>query len=243
MLGRALQGVGLTGATLYHTFVWYKVALMLNRAQELALKLSAIGLPTASIAPALAAEERREHCRLSSGISRLDDFFEGGVPLGTVMEWGAPFGQGGRQFLVCWLAQAAKAEWILWVHARAYLSIYPPAWLARGLSLERIRFAVTADPLEDLRPVFLESFFRVIVLDSPPLLGRDECAFLARRARAQRALVILIRDECLDERRGNVWARLRINCWYEPRLQQYRLRVIRGLSPRQMTLAEGEFGL
>lgn len=215
---------------------------MHNLSEELALKLSAMSRSTASLTPARLAENRRDKTRLSCGISQLDEFFEGGIPLGAMTEWGAPFGQGGRELLVHWLGRAIKDEWILWIHARAYLTIYPPAWYARGVALERIRFAVTADPLDDLRPVFLEPFFRVIVLDSPPLFGKDECAFIARRARAQGAAVILIRDDFLDAHHGNVWARLRVNGWYEPRSQQFRLRVIRGLSPRQLVLGKGEFG-
>lgn len=215
---------------------------MHNLSRELSLKLSAMGLAAASIGPARAQQGSRVKERLPCGIERLDEFFEGGLPLGAMTEWGAPFGRGGRELLLHWLAHATRSEWVLWVHARAYLAVYPPAWLARGVPLERIRFAVTADPLEDLRPVFLEPFFRVVVLDAPPLFTKDDCAFVARRARAQGQAVIVVRDDFLDPRRGNVWARLRANCWYEPASRQYRLRVIRGLSPRQLSLGEGELG-
>lgn len=216
---------------------------MSAQCQQLALKLSAIGLPTASLISAETMADGAEHLRLCSGIRLLDDFFAGGLPLGTMIEWGAPFGQGGREILVRYLASVSKEHWVLWVHARACLTVYPPAWMARGLALEKIRFAVTAQPLEDLRAVFLERFFRVIILDAPPIFSKDDCAFVARRARVQQQLVILVRDHLLNASRGNVWARLRVNCRYEPAPQQYRLRVLRGLSPRQLSLREEDLKL
>lgn len=220
-----------------------EVRFVSDQCQQLALKLSAIGLPAASLISAEAMADTAGQTRLGSGIRLLDDFFAGGLPLGSIVEWGAPFGQGGRELLVRYLASVTKEHWILWVHARACLTVYPPAWMARGLSLERLRFAVTAEPLEDLRAVFLEPFFRVIVLDAPPMFSKDDCAFVARRARVQRQLIILVRDHQLNASRGNVWARLRVNCWFEPGPSQYRLRVLRGLSPRQLSLREGDLTL
>jgi hypothetical protein len=44
------------------------------------------------------------------------------------------------------------------------------------------------------------------VLDAPPLFTKDDCAFVARRAREQGQAVILVRDGFLDASRGNVWA-------------------------------------
>ena len=194
--------------------------------------------------------------KLASGIEVLDDFLDGGLPRGAVTEWGAPLGRGGRDALLAWLARATQGapparpggveaadsapSWALWVYGRTHLSIYPPAWLARGVSLQRMRFACSSKPLAELRPVFMDPLFRVIVLDAPRTFTDEDCAFVARQARANDQAVVLIRDAFIGPGRGNVWAKLRLNCWFEPAQQQYRLRVIRGLSPRQLALTEAE---
>lgn len=201
-----------------------------------------------------AASETRPRRKLASGLRELDDFLGGGLPVGAVSEWGMPLGQGGRSLLVSWLAhlispapspmeksthihERGLAQGLtLWCYARAQLQVYPPAWLSRGVALQRVRFACTAKPLADLRPVFLEPLFKVIVIDSPRGFTEDDCAFLARRARANGQTILLLRDFFLGEKRGNVWAPLRFNCWVDCASQQFRLRVVRGLSPRQLAL-------
>jgi hypothetical protein len=100
-----------------------------------------------------------------------------------------------------------------------------------------VRFTYSDTPVRDLRPLFLDSFFRVIVLDVPRSVSMDDCAFLAQRARANKQAVIIVRDYFLSEKRGNVWAQLRLNCWQDEAGDRYHVRVIRGLSPRQLSLA------
>jgi RecA/RadA recombinase len=224
------------------------------------LELSAMGVAAASGKPT--------GKKLRSGIVALDDFLGGGLPRGAITEWGAPLGQGGRDVLLAWLAQATQGRaqeataingvsvadmpsmdamderpvWALWVHGRDHLMVYPPAWLARGVALQRMRFACSTKPLAELRPVFMEPLFRIIVLDAPRQFTDDDCAFVARQARLNDQVVVLIRDAFLGADRGNVWARLRLNCWYEPTARQYALRVVRGLPPRQLALIEDEIG-
>ena len=165
-----------------------------------------------------AASEARPRRKLASGFSELDDFLGGGLPVGAVSEWGMPLGQGGRSLLVSWLAhliapasspreksaqvgERGLAQGLaLWCYARPQLQVYPPAWLSRGVALQRIRFACTAKPLADLRPVFLESLFKVIIIDSPRGFTEDDCAFLARRARANGQTILLLRDFFLGEK-------------------------------------------
>jgi hypothetical protein len=212
--------------------------------QSLTPQWSAIGLK-----PASGSAVNR---RLGSGIGRLDDFLEGGLPLGSVSEWGAPLGHGGRDSLLAWLARATQGQavelgngpaWVLWAHARRNLVVYPPAWMARGVRLERMRFACTPAPLADLRPVFLEPFFRLLILDAPRQFSEEDCAFVARQARAQGQTVVVVRDTLLGSHQGNVWARLRLNAWYDDETRQHRLQVVRGLSPRQLALTEDEIGV
>ncbi len=215
-----------------------------TRASTSTSPFSAASLKAASLVPA--------GDRLSSGITALDDFLGGGLSWGSVCEWGIPFGSGGREVLVSFLAGASSLSnhmgrvdqaavslpWTLWVQGRSGLTVYPPAWHARGVDLERVRFATSAKPVADLKPVFMDPLFKIIVIDAPRSLSDDDCAFLARQARAQGQLIIILRDFFLGERRGNVWARLRINCWCpDPvhRPESLCLRVVRGLSQRQMT--------
>ena len=203
-------------------------------------------LSSTGVRPASAGGRER---RLASGIARLDAFLEGGLPVGAVCEWGAPLGHGGRDVLLAWLARATHGDarelgetpvWALWAHARAHLMVYPPAWVARGVRLDRVRFAATTAPLAELRPVFLEPFFRIVVLDAPRQFSEEDCAFVARQARAHGLVVVVVRDVRLDAEQGNVWARLRLNGWYDGEARQYRLQVVRGLSPRQLALGEDE---
>ena len=186
-----------------------------------------------------AASDTLPRTKLSSNFSELDDFLEGGLPTGSVSEWGMPLAQGGHSLLVTWLAHLAQTDeppLVLWTYARAQLRVYPPAWASRGVDLSRIRFASSAKPLSDLRPVFLDPLFKVIVIDSPRGFTDDDCAFLARRARANGQTILLLRDFFLGGKRGNVWAPLRFNCWVDTASQQFRLRVVKGLSPRQLAL-------
>lgn len=212
---------------------------------SLTTQLSAMGVRPASGNPA--------GRRLASGIPRLDQFLDGGLPQGAVIEWGVPLGRGGREVMLAWLARATNPQpmgappaWVLWAYSKAQLAIYPPAWQARGVALDRVRFAATSSPLAELRSAFLEPFFGVIVLDAPRSFTDEDCAFVARQARLNDQVVIVARDGLLGpatQARTNVWARLRLNCWYDHPTRQYRLQVVRGLSPRQLILGEDELRL
>src|SRR5690606_35424048 len=118
----------------------------------------------------------------SSNFKELDEFLEGGLPVGRVSEWGMPLGQGGRSLLISWLARLKDQPLILWCSSHKQMQVYPPAWVSRGVALERVRFAVSAKPLAELRPVFMEPLFPIIILDCPRGFTEDDCAFLARRA-------------------------------------------------------------
>ena len=209
-------------------------------------QLSAMGVTPASGKPTSR--------RFGAGIARLDEFFSGGLPLGAVTEWGAPLGHGGREVLLAWLARltrpsqgrphaeppTAPPAWALWVYSRPQLDVYPPAWQARGVDLSRLRFACAASPVADLKPVLLSPFFRIVIFDAPQRFSAEDCAFLARQARINDQIVVVVRDALLGPRQGNVWARLRLNSWYDAPSRQYRLSVVRGLPPRQLTLSESD---
>jgi hypothetical protein len=190
--------------------------------------------------------------RIPSGILHFDDFLEGGLPANSLCEWGSPLGQGGRELLLRYVAQLTRGhvadeigqrhpQWVLWVHHHEHTRVYPPAWQARGVSLRHIRFATSTQPLIDLKPAFLEPFFRMVVLDGTFALSKDDLAFLARQARYQRITIVVLRNFLLSEERGNVWAKLRLNAVYDPEYQDgsFLVTVIRGgMAPRSLSFAQ-----
>mgnify|MGYP001546475284 CR=1 FL=1 len=207
-----------------------------NLPTALTPQLSAMGVEPARV--------KWQTPKIPSGIVEVDRFFEGGLPQGALCEAGAPIGRGGREVVLRFLAELTTRGisneigqktpgWALWVHGHRDVAVYPPAWQSRGVNLERIRFASTAKPLEDLRPAFMEPFFKMIVIDSPERFSDEDCAFVARMARLHKQSILLLRHFFLSPGRGNVWAKIRFNSSFEFSTKQYHLQVVRGLSPRQ----------
>ena len=182
--------------------------------------------------------------KLRSGVPELDAFLSGGLPFGAVTEWGMPLGRGGRLVVARFLrgSPTVKTPLTLWVRPNNNpLVIYPPAWRAQGVDLARVRFAHSARPVAQLKPLFMDPLFKIIVLDSPETMAPEDVAYLARQARANGQLIMILRNYMLSSERGNVWAKLRMNCWAEPfAAQPFRLQVIRGFSFRRLSFALGD---
>tara|TARA_B100001094_G_C18168584_1_gene793697 strand:- start:980 stop:1585 length:606 start_codon:yes stop_codon:yes gene_type:complete len=174
--------------------------------------------------------------RLRSGLYDLDNFLEGGLRFGDICEFGIPWGQGGRNIIMPFLAAGTHQQlWALWVQNKPNIKINAPAWKSRGINLAHIRFVKSSYPLEQLKPIFMEDFFKIIILDAPKMT-KDDCAFLARQARQQNQLIFILRDYFLSQKNGNIWAKLRINCWRDPNFNQLNTQIIRGLSPRKISI-------
>ena len=178
--------------------------------------------------------------RFFSGHSALDEFLEGGLASGAVSEWGMPAGQGAREIVLSIVGRVTAAEMlVLWVNGQDGLEVYPPAWSARGVDLRFIRFATAKKPIELLKPVFLEPLFRLVVLDSPKNLSGEEWAFMARQARAMEVHVMVLQNFFLSGRRGNIWARLRVNCRQRSngvRGDGWQLEAVRGTARQPLDL-------
>ncbi len=178
--------------------------------------------------------------RFFSGHSALDEFLEGGLASGAVSEWGMPAGQGAREIVLSIVGRVTAAEMlVLWVNGQDALEVYPPAWSARGVDLRFIRFATAKKPIELLKPVFLEPLFRLVVLDSPKNLSGEEWAFMARQARAMEVHVMVLQNFFLSGRRGNIWARLRVNCRQRSngvRGDGWQLEAVRGTARQPLDL-------
>jgi len=183
--------------------------------------------------------------KLASCVDRIDDFLEGGLPFGGISEFGMPLGKEGRALALKFVANATrgirtKPMWTLWISSSETFRIFPPAWFARGVSPNRILFAQSSRPLRDLKQAISNPIFKLIILDSPRKFTREDCFFVNRQARQNRQLVMLLRDFFLSNRQGNIWANLRMNCWKRHASGQFMLRVIRGLSQRELSLSETE---
>lgn len=178
---------------------------------------------------------------LPSSISLVNQTLDGGLKWGELSEWGSPWGCGGREVLISFLSKLNKshqsqANWCLWVQGQeGEAHVYPPAWEAKGVDLKYIRFTKSLKPVKDLNPIFMSSFFKVIVIDAPQDLSMEDCQFLSRQARRHKQSIIVVRNYFLSPKKGNVWAKLRVNCWHDYLREQYFLKVIKGLSPRQIS--------
>ena len=197
-----------------------------------------VGANLARLGVYFGSESGQASKRLVAGLEWLDKFFEGGVSEGAIVEWGVPFGLGGRELIAAWLASYCYQERrlhqtirpILWAYGREHLIVNPPAWAARGVPLRAVRFAHAPSPIKQLKPVFLEPTFHLIFLDAPTVLRADDCGFLVRQARQHGQTIFLLRDYFLSEKKGNIWAKVRVNCWHHHRLDSWRLKTVRGLS-------------
>lgn len=186
-----------------------------------------------SLKPGSDLKQRR---KLPTGIPPLDRLLGGGFVTGTVSEWGLPPGRGGRRIITAILSHilsTRRDDGLLWAYGTEHLTVYPPAWAANGLSLDRIHFARAPEPARELKPVFLDPnpLFRLVVLDAPARFSRDDMVFITDRARRHHQTVFLLRNYFLSQKRGNVWAKIRLNGWLDPKAGSFRIRTVRGLSP------------
>ena len=138
--------------------------------------------------------------------------------------------------MVSFLANATSGAWdggqrlwCLWVSARPQFAPYPPAWKAAGVDLRRLRFAQSRAPVRDLKPLFIDTFFRVLVLDNPLELSYEDCCFLSHQARQNRQLILILRDQHLSPSQANVSAKLRLNLWRNQETGAYEIESIRGI--------------
>lgn len=180
--------------------------------------------------------------KLTLGIPLVDQFLNGGLPFGKVTELGMPLGKEGRSLLVKLLAHhqtpVQKAFRVLWISCFPGISIYPPAWFVRGVSEKDTIFTYSEKPITELKRAIMHSFFKMIILDSPKGLSRDDSLFLSTQAKKNNQVIILVRDFFLSNLKGNIWAQLRLNCWRRPQNRQYVIRVVRGLPSGELRMKE-----
>ena len=185
--------------------------------------------------------------KLASCVEEIDGFLGGGLPFDGITEFGMPLGKEGRLLLLKFLVNATrglqiKPVWTLWVSSHPDFSVFPPAWFARGVSPSRIIFTQSPAPAQDLKRALINPLFKLIVLDSPQRFSRDDCFFVNTQARLNQQLILLLRNFFLSNKQGNVWARLRLNCWKQQRTGLFILKTVRGLPRRQLSIHEETLG-
>lgn len=181
--------------------------------------------------------------KLGSGIREIDTFLDGGLPFNGITEFGMPLGKEGRLLLLKFLANATQgvsveSTWTLWASSHSDFTVFPPAWFARGVSPSRIVFTQSEAPAQDLKRAIINPFFKLIVLDSPQRFSKDDCFFINTQARQNQQLVILLRNFFLSNKQGNVWAKLRLNCWKQQTSGRFILRTVRGLPRKEVIIHE-----
>lgn len=158
------------------------------------------------------------------------------LPTNCLSEWGMPLGQKGRQLILKYLAR--RNGLVLWIYSEESMEVYPPAWHAQGMNLQRIYFARCSAPLTQLKAVFFEPLFQSIILDCPQDFSRDDQNFLAYRARKQKQSICILRNFFLSQNMGNPFAKIRLNCFYNHTKQEYRIHPVRGPLSQDIILTD-----
>jgi len=137
----------------------------------------------------------------------------GGLPKGSISEFGIPLHSTGRSILADFVGYATQHhDLCLWINGHPELSIYPPAWTARGINPSRWVVANTATPIRALKAALMKRLFKLVIFDMPPSgLGIEDIAFIGMQARINRYAAVLIRPHLLHPKSGNPWAKLRVN--------------------------------
>ena len=147
---------------------------------------------------------------LISGIHQLDSLFSH-VRDGDIIEWGIPPGLNGRLIPLQFLKQDIPAS--VWIYHHHNLAIFASSWISHGIDLNRLYFIRSANPVAELKPLFLEDTFKRIFIDSPKKLSKGDLAFIASQARFNRQIIFLIRHFFLSRKNGNPYAAIRLNSW------------------------------
>lgn len=189
--------------------------------------------------PNLTTNLNRPQPRLASGLPKLDCFLGGGLPWGKLVEWGAPTGQEGWSLILPFVAQASQQGYCLWVGPEDQRQPFPPSWFAAGVAPGRMLFLNSSKPLKEAKEVCPHSLVRLILLDAPKGLRNEDLAYLSTQARLTGKLILLVRPYFLSEKRGNVWAALRLNGWRRRRTGDWVLRCLKGPLAAEVRLPAG----
>ena len=169
---------------------------------------------------------------LRSGIDALDACFAT-LKAGDLIEWGIPPGLNGRLIPLQFLKQKIPPS--IWIYHHHGLGVFASSWISHGIDLRRLFFICSAQPVKELRPLFLEDTFKRIIIDSPKIFSSGDLAFVSQQARENQQVVFLIRHYFLTQKRGNPYASLRINTWQNAN-NEFCLQTIKGRACGKITI-------
>jgi hypothetical protein len=169
---------------------------------------------------------------LHSGIAALDELFRDTRP-GDLIEWGIPPGLNGRLIPLQLLKQQIPPS--VWIYHHHGLGVFASSWISHGVDLQRLFFICSANPVRELRPLFLEDTFKRIIIDAPRKFSSGDMAFVSQQARKQGQIVFLIRHFFLSAKRGNPYASLRINTWQSGKAA-FSLQLVKGAASGRISL-------
>ncbi len=175
-------------------------------------------------ARALSQQLQSQQQPLRSSIESLDQCLSQVKP-GDLVEWGIPPGLNGRLIPLQLLKQDIPLS--LWIYHHHGLGVFASSWVSHGVDLTRLFFICSAQPVKEVRPVFLEDTFKRIIIDAPQRFSTGDMAFVSQQARQHGQIVFVIRHFFLSEKRGNPHAAVRINTW-QTEQQAFSLQVIKG---------------
>jgi hypothetical protein len=144
----------------------------------------------------------------------------------SVIEWGAPRDQFARSILASTLAYFKGP--ILWIHSHRNLTIFPPAWQSKGLDLNRLFFIQYSQTIKNIGPCFQTQLFNFIILDCPLKLTRSDLRQLQLWAKSYKYCLFILRPFLLSSNRGNPYAHLRFNLFYQFEQNTMLLQPIKG---------------
>lgn len=168
-----------------------------------------------------------------SGVSEVDKLLAEAMRPGNIIEWGTPQGKNGR--LIPLLFLRAHHVPAVWIYGDPEIKVYAPAWASYGVDLRHLFFIHSKQPVKQLRPLFMDNSFRMIVLDDAHKLSRGALAFISSQARHNGQLIFILRNYFLSQKTGTALASMRVNCWQNNR-GRHVVHVIKGRHIKKIEL-------
>lgn len=168
---------------------------------------------------------------LKSNLPALDELFSESFTPGKIIEWGLPQGQNSRILPLLFLRGSIPAT--AWIYSQQNHDIYPPSWSCLGVHLNRIFFICSNEPVKQLRPLFLENTFKVLIIDSPKKFSKGDLNFVTQKIRENGQILFLIRNYLLSSKLGNPFAKLRVNCTQDKK-NHYCIQFVKGKSLKKI---------
>ncbi len=148
------------------------------------------------------------------------------IKLAPFVEWGCPHGKLARIFPLSYLNSVEGK--VLWLYDRENLNPYAPTWEGIKGDLESIHFVKSDRPIKDLRPLFSDSTYKTIVIDTKEFLSNAELSYLRIASTNNQRRYFLIRPFYLSSNNGNPFCRFRINCFFSFKENRFKISYVKG---------------